>query len=360
MSSYFLRQANTFRISSTEAMHIEATLPVGNYVVKQDMTGQFFLEMADDFLPAKRLYGRTTKHAERILNTFLTREPSTGVLLNGEKGSGKTLLARTLAMDAAKQGIPTLLVNQAYSGDTFNKFLQDIEQPCMLLFDEFEKVYGEGDQESILTLFDGVFPSKKLFVLTCNNKWRINEHMRNRPGRILYMLDFSGLEVEFIEEYCNDNLDNKAHIPSVCRLSTLFEQFNFDMLKALVEEMNRYGETPQEALALLNIKPEDSSRHEYEFVAMVDSDAGEVTQQELYRDAWHFNPLTENVEVEFTRPDPAPKEEGDEIEFRAKFSPKDIVSMDAKTGLFDYKNSDGDTLRIRRVKVNAFDHYKMI
>ncbi len=33
-------------------------------------------------------------------------------------------------------------------------------------------------------------------------------------------------------------------------------EFNFDMLKALVEEMNRYNETPTDALAMLNAKPE--------------------------------------------------------------------------------------------------------
>ena len=360
MPSYFLRQANTFRVAPKESMHIEEALPVGNYVVKQDPTGQFFLEMTDDFIPSKRLYGRTTQHAARILNTFLKRDPSTGVLLNGEKGSGKTLLARTISIDAAKQGIPTLLINQAYNGDTFNKFLQDIEQPCVILFDEFEKVYSDGEQESILTLFDGVFPSKKLFVLTCNNKWRINEHMRNRPGRILYMLDFAGLEVEFIEEYCQENLNNKAHIPSVCRLSSLFEQFNFDMLKALVEEMNMYDETPQEVLKLLNIKPETQSRVEYEVVSYGDIDQGNVDPKDLYRETWHGNPLTEVVEIEGTCPAKNPKEEGDEDSFGCKFTPNDIVFMDAKAGVFDFKSPAGDTLRLRKVQLDKFDHLRMI
>ena len=73
--------------------------------------------------------------------------------------------------------------------------MQDIEQPCIILFDEFEKVYDDQDQEKALTLLDGVFPSRKLFIMTVNNKWRVNEHMRNRPGRIYYMLDFAGFSL---------------------------------------------------------------------------------------------------------------------------------------------------------------------
>ena len=85
----------------------------------------------------------------------------------------------------------------------------------MVLFDEFEKVYDSDEQEEMLTLLDGVFPSKKLFVLTCNDKWRVNQHMRNRPGRIFYMLDFTGLDEDFVVEYCHDNLKNLANIDGV-------------------------------------------------------------------------------------------------------------------------------------------------
>jgi hypothetical protein len=82
--------------------------------------------------------------------------------------------------------------------------------------------------------------------------------MRNRPGRIFYMLEFKGLDQEFIREYCTDNLRDASlkNIDQICQTAGLFSQFNFDMLKALVEEMNRYNETPREAMKMLNAKPE--------------------------------------------------------------------------------------------------------
>jgi hypothetical protein len=154
------------------------------------------------------------------------------------------------------------------------------------------------EQQAVLTLLDGVFPSKKLFVLTCNDKYRIDEHMRNRPGRIYYLLDFAGLEVDFITEYCTDNLNDKGQIESVCRVSTMFAEFNFDMLKALVEEMNRYGESAQEAMKMLNAKPQtdDSGRYNVEFKI----NGVVVPEASFEPTVWDGNPLArERFSIEF-------------------------------------------------------------
>ena len=232
--AYFLKNGNTFRVSSKEAMDLHEKLPAGNYTIAQDMMGNFYLEQIDDFEIPSKMYGNTLRHTGRIINTFWERPQQTGVLLNGEKGSGKTLLAKNISVELAKQDVPTIVINRDWKGDAFFKLLQDIDQPCVVLFDEFEKVYGREDQEQILTLLDGVFGSKKLYILTCNDKYRIDSHMRNRPGRIFYLLDFKGLDTAFIREYCEDRLNNKQHIDQICGLTSIFGQFNFDMLKALV------------------------------------------------------------------------------------------------------------------------------
>jgi hypothetical protein len=252
--SYYLKSGKSFRVSSRESMDLHERLPAGNYVVKEDQFGNLYLESIDNFEIQGRRYGNNDARAERILKTFSSRDKSTGVLLTGTKGSGKTLLAKSISLRAAELGIPTIVINAPWVGDKFNSFIQSIEDECVILFDEFEKVYDTDDQEHILTLLDGVFPSRKLFILTCNDKWRIDSNMRNRPGRIFYMIDFAGLSIDFIREYCQDNLLNKTYIDRVCNLTSLFGEFNFDMLKSLVEEMNRYDEDPQAAMDMLTSK----------------------------------------------------------------------------------------------------------
>jgi hypothetical protein len=354
--SYFLKSGATFRVSSREAMDLHEALPAGNYTVKFDqMSSSFYLEQIDSFEVGHRLYGRTPAQAQRILNTFQDRTVSTGVMLSGEKGSGKTLLARLLSVQAAEQGMPTIVINSAWCGDQFNAFLQMIDQPCVVLFDEFEKVYDREDQEKMLTLLDGVYPSKKLFVLTCNDKWRVDQHMRNRPGRIYYMLEFRGLDLAFVREYCEDNLVNKHHIDSVCTVSTVFDQFNFDMLKALVEEMNRYNESAQEAMEMLNAKPEFSNDINYSVTLQpkgqdIDHKLVETTQ-------WHGNPLTQALSLDYkVYADPDSRDSDWDWE-TCRFVTADLRQIDSYKGRFVFVNADGDRVTLSRVQDTKFNYF---
>ena len=354
--TYFLKNGNTFTVSDEASLDLHKKLPPGNYIVKQDMFKNFFLEQIDSFIAPDKIYGDTMKNSDRILRTFTDRSVSTGVMLTGEKGSGKSLLAKILAIEGAKQGIPCIVINFPWHGDAFNSLIQDIEQPCMILFDEFEKVYNKDQQESLLTLLDGVFPSKKLFVITCNDKWRVDQHIRNRPGRVFYMLDFTGLDVEFIREYCTDRLENKIHIDKIVQISGLYSDFNFDMLKALVEEMNRYNETPQQALRMLNAKPEYGEKAQYT-VALV-TNGVTYDSKRLSPSTWSGNPLANVVAINYWVNYPigsTNSDENDEWE-DIKFQPGDIIKVDPSTGSFVFSNSDGNLI-LTKVKHTKMDYF---
>ena len=357
--SYFLKSGNTFRVSSKEAMDLHDMLPAGNYVVKEmPMDGPLYLEMIDSFEIKGKHYGDLNKNTDRILNTFLSRPAATGVMLAGEKGSGKSLLAKNLAIEAgARHGIPTIVINAPWVGDKFNSFIQSIEQPVVILFDEFEKVYDSDDQEKALTLLDGVFPTKKLFVLTCNYTWRIDSHMRNRPGRLFYMLDYKGLDANFIMEYCQDNLKKSLlkYADKLCQIASLFNQFNFDMLKATVEEMNRYNEGPEDALRMLNVKPEFDSGNK--FTMKLIKNGEEVKADEMERIEWKGNPLQGQVQVMIKEYDDETDIDGDWNWNTIKFDPSDIKKIDSQSGKFVFANSEGIQLVLSKVKESNYSYF---
>ena len=292
----FLNRDKIWKMQPEIAGTQHAYLPGLNYVMNLDENGALVLEEVGEFEQPDKLFGTIRKDVDRILYTFDDRPSTTGVLLSGEKGSGKTLLAKMVSKIAAdRYNIPTILVNAAYCGDQFNNFVQSIEQPAILLFDEFEKVYRDKDrQNAILTLLDGTFPTKKLFIMTVNDGYGVTQHMHNRPGRIYYHYEFSSVPHDFIREYAEDQLKPELlhHVEPLLVLTKAFYKFNFDMLKAIVEEMNRFDETPDEALKYLNVKPEYNRVYKMEavvHVGSVDVSGAVITDKEHA-----LNPLVDN------------------------------------------------------------------
>lgn len=356
--SYFLKSGTSYQVTSKEALDLHEKLPVGNYVVKKNPTsGVLYLETIDPFTFAGKQYGDISKMRDRVLHTFQHRPNSTGVMLAGEKGSGKSLLAKLTCIKGYSEGIPTIVINSPWVGDDFNELLQNIEQPTIVLFDEFEKVYDTEDQEKILTLLDGVFPSKKLFIITCNDKWRVDNNMRNRPGRIFYMVDFSGLAEEFIVEYCKDNLKDVQHITRITQIASLFSEFNFDMLKALIEEMNRFDESPDEALKMLNVKPEFDRAEGVEYSVQLFIDGVPVNADDLDDSIWKGNPLLSEMDISYKVH--TVDKDGDAVFkwFSTEFKPLEIKKIDPLNKTYVLVNGANHTLILTRCERRHVDAY---
>jgi hypothetical protein len=265
-----------------------------------------------------------------------------------------TMLTKVISTTLAAKGISTVVINECMYGDLFNKFIQMIDSECVVLFDEFEKVYPTDVQEKMLTLLDGVFPSKKLFLFTSNSSSRINSHLMNRPGRIFYVLKYAGLDSEYITQYCNDVLVDKSYIDEICRLSLLFSAFNFDMLKALVEDMNRYNESPTQVMKLLNAIPEDTGNNSFDVEL---SYKGEWFNKGQLDDhgAWSGNPLDpRGVGIEYRNPNPNEDNDSNYWLTVLLFS-ENLTRVDIETGTFEYAKDDF-VLRLKRSKTLSYQY----
>lgn len=346
----YVQRGSAFYVAEDIDLVIFKELPVGTYVINlNEMSGTYSLQQVQGFKLGK-VYGDVGSKADRILNTYLGRGASTGVLLSGEKGCGKTMLSKLISIKAAEKNIPTILVNEALFGEEFNKFVQSIDQSCVIVFDEYEKVYnGKGEQDQLLTLLDGVYPTNKLFILTTNDRWAVSQHMMNRPGRLFYNIEYTGLPSDFVKEYAEDNLLNKKNIAELCTFAEIFNSFNFDMLKALVEEMNRYNETVYQSVAMMNIKAEGGTL-EFTIELQVNGTKVELTGNETQ----HLD-ISRNFGMGYYASAKAKKDGDDDF---AHFSHRDLISI--RGGTYIYK-AEAFTLILKKVrsKVLSFAELSM-
>lgn len=185
------------------------------------------------------------------------------------------MFAKLLCNRAITEDYPVIIIDQAYNG--IPDIIDKIDQKCVVLFDEFEKVFVDDDadsdcvtQNSLLSMFDGINNGKKLFIITCNNLKYISEYVINRPGRFHYHFRFDYPTPEEVETYLKDNIkkDFYNQIESVKKFSMLAD-INYDCLRSIAFELN-LGISFEEAIKDLNIiNYLDGSRYDI-FLFMTD------------------------------------------------------------------------------------------
>ena len=241
-----------------DSLKIYDKLPAGVYsVCFEEMKGLFMTKHADLEVKEK-VYGIHEHKIQKVMRNFENMDRNLGVILSGDKGIGKSLFSRLLSQMMIDKGYPVILVDTYYKG--IAAYLESIQQECMILFDEFDKTFYDEDsagvndpQTEMLGLFDGISSGKKLFVVTCNFIYRMNNYIINRPGRFHYHFRFEYPNAKEICEYLNDKLKPEYHgeIPNVLSFSKKFN-LNFDCLRSIAFEINN-GETFKDAIKDLNI-----------------------------------------------------------------------------------------------------------
>lgn len=365
MTTNFLQDGRTFKTIDMESVQVHETLPPGTYGILVSPAG-YYLERVENMDLPPKVYGDVAETADRIFKTFEARPAATGVLLAGNKGSGKTMLTKFLSQMARDNNMITILINSPLCGEAFNQFLQSIAQPAIVIFDEFEKVYDAEQQKSLLTIFDGTYSSKKLFLLTVNDSYRVDSYMHNRPGRIYYSLQYAGLSPAFIREYCQDCLNDKGQINGVLTVASLFTEFSFDMLQALVEEMNRWSEPASKAMTMLNLKPQmDMQGATFEIELYKDGrkvDVFDSSPDHLIR-----NPLIYNdFDITFYKFDEDDEDDVAEAKkvpnplsetLTLKLDRANLVSADALAGEFVFSTArDGVFMKFKRKVAKPLDY----
>lgn len=264
-----VQSGRTARIYDDD-LHTYDRLQPGTYYIRFSQQAGWFLLQRENFIINEKVYGVNPAKVQKVLDSFEKFDRSLGVLLSGPKGIGKSLFAKELSLGAIAKGIPVVIVDTPYGG--IAEFIENIQQEALVLFDEFDKTFAKTDdydpQAELLSVFDGTTSQKKLFVITCNDTYKLNDFLVNRPGRFHYHLRFAYPTQDEILEYLHDKLGDgyEGEIAAAASFGARVS-LNYDCLRAIAFELAQ-GSTFKEAICDLNIVNVETQK--YDVTLMMD------------------------------------------------------------------------------------------
>lgn len=216
-------------------------IPVGVYKISMSKQGFYLEYVMSEFVFDYKIYGLQEDFINHVIKTYNEAQTGNlGILLNGTKGTGKTVAAK---MIANRLHLPVIIVQnmgQEINLQMMNYLSTEINFDCVFFFDEYEKTFDK--DTTILSFMDGVYnsESRKVFLLTTNTL-SIDRNLIGRPSRIMYLKKFGNLETEVASKFLDDTLDNREYKQEVLEFIELLSISTIDILKSIVKEINIHG-----------------------------------------------------------------------------------------------------------------------
>lgn len=285
--SVLIQNNNTFTLSDMTGSYEK--LPVGNYSLQyDDRTGQYFLKQQEAFKMPAKLYGNFDFVNRWVKSYQHNSEKNMGILLSGVKGTGKTVAAQLFTINI---GYPVIFITSDEHGPDFEAFLSNpVFNNTIIFIDEFEKVYAaEEHSNSLLTLMDGMYHTKLIFLLTVNDPSRINNRLQNRLNRIKYHRVYEKLDDETIIQIVDDLLTRPEWKKSVIEFVDKFEMLTMDVLTSVIKEVNLFDEDAISCAKYLNLIEEP----EYYKISVI------YDGSEKHCDGKYVNYKKQPIEIEY-------------------------------------------------------------
>lgn len=270
-NNVFLRRGAHYQLTPGN-FDVQPTLDDGIYkILRNPMSGELsLLRIGDSFEFNFKVYGLDAAFINHVTSTYNKQEikKNLGILLNGPKGTGKTVSAKVIAN---KLGLPIILCDTPY--ENLTSFLAGINHDCIFFFDEFEKNFGLKDEdnyagETLLSLMDGVYSGNDyshIFLFT-TNELDINKNLISRPSRIRYIKTFNGiLPAKIIEEIVDDSLKYPEFKEEVIDFIDRLDMATIDIVKSVIDEVNIHRCSINKFSSFFNVQESTYKYYTYQY-----------------------------------------------------------------------------------------------
>lgn len=231
-------------------------LPVGVYKLQyNEVRGIFYLtQVTEKFEFPYKLYNTETEFVKRVKKTWDNTTGNMGILLNGIKGTGKTVTAEQICNNMNQ---PVIIVTQNYKHLT--SFLNEFQQDITVFIDEYDKIFERSN--NLLTVMDGALKttSRILFLITTNNQW-VETNMLQRPSRIRYIKQYGDLPLKVIMEVVDDMLVHPHHRKRTIEMIANLPIITMDLVKSVIQEVNIHDEDPFSFKEFFNVNGENDDK----------------------------------------------------------------------------------------------------
>lgn len=274
----YLCHPNQIRLID-EGSTIQSELPFGVYKLCFNPMVGAYLEPKPRITKPTLLFGKAQEQVDRILKAYAMRETSTGILLHGIAGSGKTLTTQAISAQMQDSGVSVIFIDGTVRVEVIAEVLTDIKTECVIVFDEFEKNFDKENQNKLLSALDGVYSSKKLILFTTNDIHKVSDFIRNRPSRALYSIGFEKMDLNTLREVMDYYEVLEGDAKDIERVHKRCNSFSFDILRNIISEINLHKCSVKDAVEWLNIGV--STKDYYRLKLKVNSALTDEAKQEL-------------------------------------------------------------------------------
>lgn len=230
------------------------SIPPAVYNIQCDEKGIHLIHTLSKFDLPDHFFGDINRQHDLLIKDYqkaAVGKKSTGAILSGVKGCGKTLLMEKVSNTLISMDIPIINVEENIPAFILRKVIRSAG-PCCVLFDEFEKNYShttpdEGRktfQSDLLTLFSDSSLKGVMFIIASNDDTSINPMYINRPGRLKRYMKFTAPGFQHFAQIAKtkgvfDQIDQytKVYIEDylTSMSSSFLVQYGIDVILELVE-----------------------------------------------------------------------------------------------------------------------------